>query len=88
MGNWAIAQFPILGSTITVARLKSRGVMSMQDYHQQIRPGLMNRPFEPAGNLIREDPYVGWLLSSPKYGVRGVLAAIRPSAVYSIVCWL
>jgi len=70
MGNWAIAQFPILGSTITVARLKSRGVMSMQDYHQQIRPGLMNRPFEPVPNLIREDPYAGWLLSSPKYGVR------------------
>jgi group II intron reverse transcriptase/maturase len=38
MGNWAIAQSPILGSTITVARLKSRGVMSMQVYHQEIRP--------------------------------------------------
>jgi len=52
MGNWAIAQSPILGSTITVARLKSRGVMSMQVYHQQIRPGLMNRPVR--------DPYAGW----------------------------
>lgn len=38
MGNWAIAQSSILGSTITVARLKSRGVMSMQNYHQEIRP--------------------------------------------------
>lgn len=51
-GNWAIAQSPILGSTITVARLKSRGVMSMQDDHQQIRSGLMKR-------RIRE-PNVRW----------------------------
>jgi len=61
--------------------------MFMQNYHQEIRPGLMNRPVEPAGNLIREDPYAGWLLSSQKYGVRGVLAVIRPSAVYSISGW-
>jgi hypothetical protein len=79
IGNWAIALSPILGSTITVERLKSRGVMSMQVYYQQIKPGLIemlainrfqvNHPVEPAGNLIREDPYAGWLLSSPKYGV-------------------
>jgi len=51
-----------MGSTITVERLKSRGVVFMQVYHQQIRPGLMNRPFEPAGNLIREDPYA-WVVA-------------------------
>ncbi len=40
----------------TVARLKSRGYVSMQANHQQNRPGLMNRPIEPVPNLIREDP--------------------------------
>ncbi len=28
--------------------------MSMLAYHQQIWPGLMNRPIEPVPNLIRE----------------------------------
>ncbi len=33
MGGWRIAQSPILGSTITVARLKLRGYISMMDYY-------------------------------------------------------
>lgn len=36
-GGWRIAQSPILGSTITVARLKSRGYIAMLEYYQQIR---------------------------------------------------
>ena len=35
MGGWAIAQSPILGTTITVDRLKKRGDVSLIDcYHQ------------------------------------------------------
>jgi hypothetical protein len=36
-GGWRIAQSPILGSTITVDRLKSRGYIAMLEYYQQIR---------------------------------------------------
>lgn len=37
MGGWRIAQSPILGTTITVKRLKARGYLSMVDYYLQIR---------------------------------------------------
>jgi len=32
MGGWAIAQSPILGTTITVDRLKKRGYISLLDW--------------------------------------------------------
>jgi group II intron reverse transcriptase/maturase len=37
MGGWRVAQSPILGTTITVSRLKSRGYLSMLDHYHQIR---------------------------------------------------
>jgi group II intron reverse transcriptase/maturase len=43
MGGWAIAQSPILGTTITVDRLKSRGYISMLDIYVMIAPQL-NEP--------------------------------------------
>jgi RNA-directed DNA polymerase len=36
-GGWCIAQSPILGTTVTIARLKSRGYISMLEYYQQVR---------------------------------------------------
>ncbi len=36
-GGWRIAQSPILGTTVTVNRLKSRGYIAMLEYYQQIR---------------------------------------------------
>lgn len=36
-GGWAVAQSPILGTTITIARLKSRGYLSMVEYYLQLR---------------------------------------------------
>jgi hypothetical protein len=38
MGGWAIAQSPILGTTITVERLKKRGYIPMLEIYKQIRP--------------------------------------------------
>ena len=38
MGGWAIAQSPILGTTITVDRLKQRGYESLLDIYKQITP--------------------------------------------------
>ncbi len=66
MGGWAIAQSPILGTTITVDRLKKRGYVSLLEIYRKISPQL-NEP----------------LLTRPVRGVRGALAVIRPSAVYS-----
>jgi hypothetical protein len=37
MGGWAIAQSPILGTTITVERLKKRGYIPMLEIYNQIR---------------------------------------------------
>jgi group II intron reverse transcriptase/maturase len=39
MGGWAIAQSPILGTTITVERLKKRGYIPLLELYNQIRPG-------------------------------------------------
>lgn len=43
MGGWAIAQSPILGTTITVDRLKMRGYVSLLDIYRKISPQL-NEP--------------------------------------------
>lgn len=38
MGGWAVAQSPILGTTITLTRLRQRGYEPMLDYYQKSRP--------------------------------------------------
>lgn len=38
MGGWAVAQSPILGTTITLSRLKRRGYESMLDYYLKFKP--------------------------------------------------
>ncbi len=42
-GGWAIAQSPILGTTITLERLRKRGYESISDYYQKVSP-LFNEP--------------------------------------------
>lgn len=37
MGGWAVAQSPILGTTITLSRLRKRGYLSMVDYYLKVR---------------------------------------------------
>ncbi len=37
MGGWAVAQSPILKTTITIPRLKKRGYESMMDYYQIVK---------------------------------------------------
>jgi RNA-directed DNA polymerase len=43
MGGWAVAQSPILGTTITVERLIKRGYESMFSYYETVSPDL-NEP--------------------------------------------
>jgi group II intron reverse transcriptase/maturase len=38
MGGWAIAQSPILGTTITVDRLKMRGYVPLLDLYNEVKP--------------------------------------------------
>jgi len=38
MGGWAVAQSPIMGTTITIERLKKRGYESLSDYFSKISP--------------------------------------------------
>jgi RNA-directed DNA polymerase len=44
MGGWAIAQSPILGTTITVDRLNERGYVSMLELYMQIKPNTVLFP--------------------------------------------
>ena len=37
MGGWAVAQSPILRTTITESRLKKRGYESMIDYYSKVK---------------------------------------------------
>jgi group II intron reverse transcriptase/maturase len=43
MGGWAVAQSPILGTTITIERLIKRGYESMFSYYEKVSPDL-NEP--------------------------------------------
>lgn len=43
-GGWAIAQSPILTTTITLSRLRRRGYESMLSYYEQIAPHLNEPP--------------------------------------------
>jgi RNA-directed DNA polymerase len=43
MGDWAIAQSPILGITITLERLRKRGYESLLSYYEKVAPHL-NEP--------------------------------------------
>jgi hypothetical protein len=37
MGGWAVAQSPILGTTITLTRLRQRGYEPMLDYYRKFQ---------------------------------------------------
>jgi len=53
MGGWAIAQSPILGTTITLDRLKKRGYLSLLEIYIRISPQL-NEPLytRPARTMV------------------------------------
>jgi RNA-directed DNA polymerase len=38
MGGWAVAQSPILGTTITLSRLRRKGYESMLEYYSKLQP--------------------------------------------------
>ena len=44
MGGWRIAQSPILGTTITIERLKKRGYISLLELYNQLKPNTVLFP--------------------------------------------
>ena len=63
MGGWAVAQSPILVTTITLKRLIQRGYESLLSYYEQISPQLneplYTRPVAPMLKLRRKHTYSG-----------------------------
>ena len=51
MGGWAIAQSPILGTTITVDRLMKRGYVSLLEYYKKVSPQLNEPLYTRPGSL-------------------------------------
>lgn len=45
MGGWAVAQSPILGTTITISRLKKRGYTAMLELHLSLNPSRYEPPY-------------------------------------------
>ena len=72
-GGWAIAQSPVLTTTITLERLRKRGYESMLDYYEKVSPQL-NEPLY--ARPVRE-----FIPPPGRSGVRGAphrLQAVRP----------
>ncbi|MBD0726085.1 group II intron reverse transcriptase/maturase, partial [Flavobacterium sp. L1I52] len=44
-GGWAIAQSPILSTTITLKRLKQRGYQSLTDVYIELNPSFYEPPY-------------------------------------------
>jgi len=51
MGGWAVAQSPIMGTTITIERLKKRGYESLSEYFLKISPSCSEPPYTRPGSL-------------------------------------
>ena len=52
-GGWAIAQSPILSTTITLQRLKKRGYQSLTDVYIELNPWLREPPYtRPARTVV------------------------------------
>lgn len=56
--GWAVAQSPILVTTITLERLRKRGYESMLYYYKQVAPHLNEPLYTACSDIYREDPYV------------------------------
>ena len=70
MGGWAVAQSPMLKTTITISRLKRRGYESMLDYYSTFQPSI---------------PWTAVYETRTYGGVRGAPWALLLTAIYSII---
>jgi group II intron reverse transcriptase/maturase len=54
MGGWAVAQSPILVTTITLKRLAKRGYESMLDYYLKVSPSINEPPYMVLSTRVRK----------------------------------
>lgn len=52
MGGWAVAQSPMMRTTVTLDRLKRVGYESFTDYYRKVSPVLMNRLYRPVCGVV------------------------------------
>ena len=76
-GGWRVAQSPILNTTITVARLKKRGYLSMVDYYQQSRLSFWTAVYENRLVYAELAEVYGGISTGLNRAVRGVLRQLR-----------
>jgi len=51
MGGWAVAQSPILLTTITLKRLIKQGYQSMLEYYLKVSPSAIEPPYTACPEL-------------------------------------
>lgn len=64
MGGWAIAQSPILRTTVTIGRLCKRGYESMLSYYEKVAPHL-NEPLYTNGEALSNALKINYDMSKP-----------------------
>lgn len=86
-GGWAVAQSPILNSTITLKRLQQRGYQAMIRLYMELNPSIYEPPYTCPCHSGGRDPYA-W---PAPHLMRGWCERRTPSvnggAVYSITCF-
>ena len=80
MGGWAIAQSPMMRTTVTLKRLIRRGYLSFSEQFQKSRRSVSNETQLVISFIWRTAVYETRTYS----GVKGALAIIWSSATYSI----
>ena len=73
MGGWAVAQSPILGTTITLERLRKRGYEALLMYYEKIAPHLNEPLYTRPVQLVPLSGYSGVRGSPRQFNWRGSL---------------
>jgi hypothetical protein len=89
MGGGAIAQGPILNTTVTLERLKKRGYVSMSKIYSEISPMLNEPPYMRSvsrcfGSGVKDSPLGLYLAAA--YSINGSLLSVLYSlSIFSII---
>ena len=99
MGGWAVAQSPILVTTITLDRLRQRGYESMLSLYEKIAPHLneplytlLNKKMSSGHFLMKgrtKFPYVQWCeRRSPSVFAGGAVYSISGRCYFPNFCFI
>jgi hypothetical protein len=79
MGGWAVAQSPILGTTIMVERLAKRRYESLFSYYEKVSPKILMRSPDSSGWCERRSS-----LASVSEAVYSIIGRFPPSPFVSV----